>query len=67
MSQRATWTGDAEWALKTGDSLMWRSLPLAMMPELCGDPTDRSRYWGTLQGYYEVVPAVMTPPLLIAL
>ncbi len=64
-SQRATWEGADAWELRTGDSLGPRSLLLALVPELCGDPTDAGTYWGTLQGFHEVVPAVMTPALLL--
>lgn len=66
MSQRATWTCAQEWELKTGDSLMARSLLLALTPTLCGDPTDRGRQWATVQGAHEVIPAVLVPvPVLL--
>jgi hypothetical protein len=64
-SQRATWEGESAWELQTGDSLMPRSLLLALVPTLCGDPTDEGTYWGTMQGVHEVVPALMTPALLL--
>lgn len=67
MSQRATWGSDEAWEMQTVDSLLPRSLVLALVPRLCGDPTDESLYWGTIQGFHEVVPAVMTPPLVLAL
>jgi hypothetical protein len=67
LSQRAQWSPDEAWELHTGDSLMPRSLILALVPTLCGEPTDHEAYWGTVQGHHEVVPAVMTPPLVLAL
>jgi hypothetical protein len=65
VSQRATWEGESAWELQTGDSLMPRSLLLALVPTVCGNPADEGTYWGTTQGVHEVVPALLTPALLL--